>query len=239
MPTIQTSLAPHASSILAIAAHPDDIESWCAGTLAQSIDAGSTVRLVLVTSGDKGSHDPTMERDRLAVIREREATMAAQVLGITDLHFLRHEDGEVEDTRALRGALVEWIRRWRPQVVFTHDPVWPLPTYLAHRDHRIVGRAVLDAVYPAARDPLSFSEHLASGLIPHAVEQVWLFASAQADTSVDIRAGFDRKIAARLAHQSQTPDPRELPRHWRQRAAEIGSSAALPLAESFTILNIT
>lgn len=155
------------------------------------------------------------------------------------MHFLRHEDGDVEDTRALRGELVEWIRRWRPQVVFTHDPVWLLAPYLAHRDHRIVGRVTLDAIYPATRDPLSFSEHLASGLIPHAVEQVWLFASAQADTFVDISSGFDRKIAVRLAHESQTPDPQELLRHWRQRAAEIGAVAALPLAESFMILNIT
>jgi LmbE family N-acetylglucosaminyl deacetylase len=185
MTELKIQPAPHVTSILAIAAHPDDIESWCAGTLAQSIDAGSTVRLVLVTSGDKGSSDPMMDRDRLAKIREGEATRAAQALGITDVHFLRHEDGDVEDTRALRGELVEWIRRWRPQVVFTHDPVWLLPPYLAHRDHRIVGRVTLDAIYPATRDPLSFSEHLASGLIPHAVEQVWLFASAQADTFVD------------------------------------------------------
>lgn len=65
MTELKIQPAPHVTSILAIAAHPDDIESWCAGTLAQSIDAGSTVRLVLVTSGDKGSSDPMMDRDRL------------------------------------------------------------------------------------------------------------------------------------------------------------------------------
>ncbi|MDP9356627.1 MAG: PIG-L family deacetylase, partial [Chloroflexota bacterium] len=78
----------------------------------------------------------------------------------------------VEETRALRATLVEWIRRWRPDTLFTHDPEHPLPPYLSHRDHRLVGRAVLDAVYPMARDRLMFPEHARAGLQPHAVTAV-------------------------------------------------------------------
>ena len=57
---------PGAGPILAVAAHPDDIESWCAGTLAAAIDRGATVRLLLVTSGDKGTRDPDATSQQVA-----------------------------------------------------------------------------------------------------------------------------------------------------------------------------
>lgn len=137
-------IAPQgAVSIMAVAAHPDDIESWCAGTLAQAIDQGATVRLLLVTSGEHGSSDPQSHAQDVAAQREDEARNAAAILGITEVVFLRHPDGDVEDTHALRADLVKWIRWWQPSIVFTHDPEHPSPTYLCHRDHRIVGRAPL------------------------------------------------------------------------------------------------
>lgn len=227
---------PRHDRIMAVAAHPDDIESWCAGTLARAIAAGGDVRLLLVTSGDKGSADPDADPAAVAALREAEARAAAARLGLAEVAFLRHPDGEVEDTRVLRGQIVACIRRWKPEALFTHDPERPWPPYLAHRDHRIVGRAALDAAYPLARDPLSFPEHCRDGLPPHAASEVWLFASAVADVYVDISAGFERKIAARLAHVSQTPDPDALAPSWRKRAAAIGTPARLPLAEAFIVL---
>lgn len=229
---------PENVSVMAIAAHPDDMESWCGGTLAQAIDRGCSVRLLLVTSGDKGSSRRGADPRAVAMLREREARNAASSIGICDVAFLRYPDGEVEDTRRLRGELVSWIRRWRPQALFTHDPEHPFPPYLSHRDHRVVGRAALDAVYPLARDALVFPEHALDGLVPHAVREVWLFSSALASSYVDISDGFDRKVHARLAHQSQTPDPSALPDNWRARAARIGAEVGLPLAEAFTILRI-
>jgi LmbE family N-acetylglucosaminyl deacetylase len=229
---------PEPKSIMVIAAHPDDIESWCAGTLARAIDAGATVRLLLVTSGGKASSDPDATPAIVAAQREQESREAARLLGITEVAFLRHPDGEVEDTRALRGTLVAWIRRWRPAVLFTHDPEHPIPPYLSHRDHRIVGRGALDAVYPLARDPLQFPEHRREGHSPHAIGEVWLFASVVATAYVDITDGFERKVAARLAHESQTSDPVALRQGWRQRAAQVGEPVGLALAESFTVLRL-
>jgi LmbE family N-acetylglucosaminyl deacetylase len=229
---------PGAGDIMAVAAHPDDIESWCAGTLARAIDGGATVRLLLVTSGDKGTDDPHATAAAIARRREDEAREAARRLGIVEVAFLRQPDGEVEDTRALRGDLVSYIRRWRPAVLFTHDPEHSFPPYLAHRDHRAVGRAALDAVYPLARDPLSFPEHRAEGIEPHAVGQVWLFATTQPDAYVDITAGFDRKIVARLAHESQTKDSDALRQGWRERAVRVGADVGLPMAEVFVILGL-
>jgi LmbE family N-acetylglucosaminyl deacetylase len=228
---------PVAASILAIAAHPDDIESWCAGTLALAIDRGATVRLLLATSGDKGSSDPGDRAEDVARRREAEALAAARELGIADVQFLREGDGEIENTVSLRHALVAAIRRWRPDVLFTHDPEQPLPRYLAHRDHRIVGRAALDAAYPLARDHLSFPDLAAAGLYGHAVRAIWLFASAAADCYVDVATAWDRKINARLAHRSQTASADDLRRSWAERAASIGAAVGLDRAEAFVILD--
>jgi LmbE family N-acetylglucosaminyl deacetylase len=229
---------PGAVSILAIAAHPDDIESWCAGTLSAAIDRGAMVRLLQVTSGDKGSSVPGATTEEVARVRESEALGAARILGITDVTFLRHPDGEVEDSRALRGEIVGAIRRLRPAVLFTHDPEHPYPPYLTHRDHRVVGRAVLDAAYPLSRDRLSFPEHEGDGLAPHAVKEIWLFASAIADAHIDISTTFDRKIRARLVHASQTVEVEALRRSWQERAARVGAPAGLGLAEAFKVLHL-
>jgi LmbE family N-acetylglucosaminyl deacetylase len=236
---MRTVSPPVDLSIMAIAAHPDDIESWCGGTLAGAIDGGAAVRLLLVTSGEHGTSDPTVDPSVVGVQREAEARAAAATLGIADVAFLHQPDGEVENTRELRAALVAWIRRWRPQVLFTHDPERPWPPYISHPDHRAVGRATLDAVYPLARDPLALRDIPAvAALAPHAVSTVWLFASAAADVCIDISHTFARKVAARLEHASQTPDPTALPDDWRRRAAQIGAPAGLELAEAFTVLNL-
>jgi LmbE family N-acetylglucosaminyl deacetylase len=229
---------PSGGSVMAIAAHPDDIESWCGGTLARAVDAGAQVRLLLVTSGDKGSADPDADPAQIAATREDEARAAARVLGLADVAFLRYRDGEVENTHELRRDLAAWIRAWRPDTLFTHDPEHPEPPYLRHRDHVIVGRAALDAVYPLARDPLAYPEQRAQGLAPHNVGAAWLFASAIADRGVDIGKTLEQKIAARLEHESQTVDREALIANWRQRAFRIGTPFHLTAAEAFTILRI-
>ena len=229
---------PSRVPIMVVAAHPDDMESWCAGTLVRAIDSGATVRLLLVTSGEHGTSDPADVPELVATRREAEAQAAAQRLGLAEVAFLHYPDGDVEATRSLRGDLVMWIRRWQPHALFTHDPEHPWPPYLSHRDHRSVGRATLDAIYPLARDPLAFPEHASASLKPHAVREVWLFASEAANFYVDITHGLERKIAARLAHVSQTSEPAALPESWRARASVIGAPAGLACAEAFTIVAI-
>jgi len=229
---------PDAPSIMAIAAHPDDIEAWCAGTMARAIQGGATARLLLVTSGDKGSGDPMADARAVAMRRETEAREAARLLGIAEVVFLRHTDGEVENTRPLLRDIVLWIRRWQPEVVFTFDPEHSLPPYLSHRDHRTVGRATLDAIFPLARDPLAFPEQIREGLPTHKVGAVWLFASAVADSYVDIAPAFDLKVTARLAHASQTADPATLPERFRKRDSTTGEPVGLSLAEAFTVVTI-
>ncbi len=225
--------------VLAICAHPDDVESWCGGTLALLVERGCDVSLALLTAGDKGSADRMARPADVAATRLAEQAAANQRLGITGPRFLGGRDGELEDGLALRGQVVGLLREVRPAVVFTHDPEHPFPPYITHRDHRVAGRVVLDAVYPMARDHLYFPEQIAAGLEPHAVEQVWLFSTLVPSTAVDISMTLERKIAARLEHRSQTGDPDALRIGWRERAATIGAPYGLAAAETFNVLRLS
>jgi len=224
---------------LVIAAHPDDIESWCAGAVAALVRQQWRAVYVLCTSGEKGTSDPGETPETVAARREAEQRAAARLVGAQEPVFLRQPDGWLEDDAHLRGLLVRELRRSRPSLLITHDPVHPWPPYTAHRDHRIAGRVALDAAYPYARDPLHYPEQLRDeGLAPHVTPAVWLFSSDQPDFYVDIAATLDAKIAARLAHASQTSDPAELAASWRHRAEETGRQGGLALAEAFKRLTL-
>ena len=97
--------------------------------------------------------------------------------------FLRYPDGYVEDTAELRGKIVREIRRLKPDLVVTWDP---FRRGFNHRDHRLTGQAALDAIYPLARNPLGYPEHLEEGLEVHRVNEVLLAGSDQADHWVDV-----------------------------------------------------
>ena len=199
--------------------------------MARLTGMGKQVAYVLCTSGDKGSHDPTQTPRQLAAHREAEQAEAAGVLGVEQVIFLRWPDSEVEPTLDLRRALVREVRAYRPDLVITHDPS---PPYRLHPDHRAVGRATLDALFPCARDPLTFSEQITTeGLQPHLVPEAWLFASENPDIWIDITHTIALKVQARLAHTSQHADPGELQRNWYQRAAAVGLNYGLAAAESF------
>lgn len=234
MPDIDIANMPIAR-VLVVVAHPDDIESWAAGTVCRFTDAGKQVAYVLCTSGDKGTSDPTLTTQQVAAIREAEQVEAAHILGVEAVTFLRWPDSEVEPTLVLRRELVRQIRLHRPDLVITHDP---LPPYRLHPDHRAVGRATLDALFPCARDPLTFAEQIKEeGLQVHTVPEAWLFATETPDRWVDITTTLPRKIAARLAHTSQHTDPQELARNWQKRAREVGMPVGLEAAEAFKVVD--
>ena len=113
--------------------HPDDGESGCAGTVATWARQGCKVLYVVATNGDKGSSDPEMTSERLAEIREGEQRNAAGVLGVEEVVFLGHGDGELEDNREFRGEIVRQIRRHRPDILLTMDPYRRMSH--THRDH--------------------------------------------------------------------------------------------------------
>lgn len=193
---------------LCIVAHPDDIEFYCAGAVLIMAAHGAMVDFVLATSGDKGARDVAKSREKVARLREREQEIAAEILGAHRVGFLRHPDAELVESLELREELVREIRTTKPDVLLTFDPNVP---YRYHPDHRVVGRVALDAAWPSARDPLTFPR---AGT-PHETAEAWCFGGQQPDLEVDAGGVIAQKIAARLAHASQTPNPAALARRWR------------------------
>src|SRR6478752_3832625 len=92
----QTTAADTRPRVMVIFAHPDDAEFICSGTIARFVASGYRAHYVLATSGDKGSDDPHATQEQLATTREAEQLTAAKVLGVEEVTFLRHKDGEVE-----------------------------------------------------------------------------------------------------------------------------------------------
>jgi LmbE family N-acetylglucosaminyl deacetylase len=193
---------------LCIVAHPDDIEFYCAGVVLLMTRHGAAVDFVLATSGDKGSRDVSKSRAKVARTREREQELAADVLGVKRVAFLRHADAELVEGLELREELVREIRTSKPDVILTFDPNVP---YRFHPDHRVVGRVALDAAWPSARDPLTFPK---AGP-PHETAEAWCFGGQQPTLEVDVGEVIGKKIEARLAHASQTTSPATLMRRWR------------------------
>ncbi len=218
--------------LLVVAPHPDDAEFGAGGTVARWTDEGRHVAYLVVTSGEKGSADPDMDPKALARVREAEQTAAARLLGVNQVVFLRQPDQGLEDTPEFRREMVRWIRAFRPRIVVTSDPY---RRYLWHRDHRVVGQVVLDAVFPYARDPLAFPKLLEEGLFPHKVAEVWCWASEDPNHRVDVTGVFARKVEALGCHQSQLAGlPFEDPAAWlRARAREAARGTPYELAEAF------
>ena len=134
--------------VLAVYAHPNDVDVASAGTLASWAADGATVVSVAVAQGDKGGAAPD---ETLGDRRSAESRAAAAVVGVAEWRSFGLLDGEVDNTVELRARLVELIREVRPEVVVTSDPTAAfLGDYVNHRDHRELGWAVLDAVSPAA-----------------------------------------------------------------------------------------
>jgi len=199
------------TTALVIAAHPDDGDFGCAGYVSQLAAKGWDVHFLVCTNGAKGTEDRTMTRERLIALRQEEQREACRRMGARGVFCLGHEDGELVYTRPFLGELVRSIRQLRPHTVLTHDPtdIIILDSFINHPDHRAAGTAALDAVYPTARDHLSFPEHLAEGLEPHKVREILLWNSNHPNFDVDITADLETKIHALSAHATQFASKQE------------------------------
>ena len=229
--------------VLVVMAHPDDAEFICGGTIAKWAAAGSHVVFALGTRGDKGSSDPGMSSEQLMEIREHEQHDAARVLGVKEVEFLGFRDAELVADLRLREAVTRVIRKHRPDALICQDPTarWSGQDYIQHPDHLAMGEATLAAVFPSARDPLTFPQLLAEGLQPHKTPEVYLAAARESDIWIDISESFETKIAALNAHKSQMKDwdPGPEMRRWAEDNAAAARFHRFPgagemrLAESF------
>jgi LmbE family N-acetylglucosaminyl deacetylase len=224
--------------ILVVVAHPDDAEFGCGGSVARWVAEGREVSYCILTSGNRGSDDPAMTPERLAVIRREEQQAAAQALGVREVHFCGYPDGELEDTREARRDVVRAIRRLRPDRLVTQNPFPSFNPYSGHRDHRHAGRLALDAVYPYARDRLHFPELLAEGWPPHKVREVYVMGHDEPDTALDITPTMERKLVALRCHATQLRDFAAVEGRVRERAADLGKPHGFTYAEAFRVIDL-
>jgi LmbE family N-acetylglucosaminyl deacetylase len=226
--------------VLVVVAHPDDVDFAAAGTVAAFTDKGTEVVYCVVTDGDAGGFDRDLDNGGMAALRRAEQTAAAACVGVTDTRFLGYPDGIVEPTLALRRDIARVIRQVRPDRVITSTPERDYVRIArSHPDHRAVGGATLDAVYPDARNPYAFPELLLEeGLEAWTVREVWL-SGATRNHYVDVTATVDRKIAALRAHTSQIRQMADMEAFVRGFLAAAAAEAGLPpgsYAEGFQVV---
>ena len=224
--------------VLVITAHPDDVDFGAAGTIARMTAAGVHVTYCLVTDGDAGGSDLSSTAEQRAAGRREEQTAAAAEVGVSDLIFLGHLDGQVTVTLDLRKDLSRVIRMVRPDRVICQSPTINLDRiYASHPDHLAAGAATLSAVYPDARNPFAFPELLdGEGLEPFAVPEVWVMAMSDPTHVVDTTDVLDAKLAALRSHVSQVGDGAHLDdllRGWGSMVAKAAGLKGKRTAEAF------
>lgn len=223
--------------VLIVAAHADDMETIMGGTVAMLTERGVVVKQLLCTRGDIGASNPApdLTRDNLATMRQAEARAAAAELGVLDVEFLDHPDGELVADLTLRAEIARVYREFQPDTVFTFDPWWPGQ---AHPDHTATGRAAIDAYMPS-KMPLYRPEQLTNGASVAQIKQVYLFGgSATADIVVDVTPYWERKLRATFLHTSQFAQPERATEWLVGWASETGKRIGVQYAEAFAKMNV-
>lgn len=223
---------------MVIVGHPDDADFGPAGTAAAWIEAGSEGWLVCCTSGDAGGEDPDLDPLELALAREAEQRQAAAVVGYAGVTFLHQPDGNLANDLPLREMLVREIRTFKPDAVICGDPevVIHAGGGINHTDHRAAAMAAVDAVYPAARNPMAFPWLARQGLAAHRVRRIYLMWSNAPDAWVDVSATTERKIEALRCHASQLHDPEGVFARVRGRLTDQGERIGAAAAEAYRVV---
>lgn len=206
-------------TILVVLAHPDDPEFFCGASIARWAQNGHTVHYCLLTRGDKGVRDRSVDPGVLSKMREVEQREAADVLGVKDLVFLDFEDGYLVPDLATRKAVVRAIRQFKPDIVLSCDPTYMFgENSINHPDHRAAGQIVVDAFFPAAGNPMYFSDLMSvEGLEPVSAKELWLSVTGNPNTTIDVTSYWEKKIEALHRHVSQIGDVSQLDERMRGR----------------------
>lgn len=220
---------------MVVVAHADDAEYGCSATVAKWCREGMVVVYVICTDGSKGSSDPDMTLGRLVEIRREEQLAAAKVLGVKEVVFLGYEDSMLQPTLELRRDIAREIRKHRPDVLICPSPIRNLrgTHYIGHPDHLAVGEAALSAVFPTARDRLTFPELLEEGLEPHKVREVLVIGDPEPDKWIDVSDTVEIAIEALKQHVSQVGDGEDGYTWMRERRRIAGQHHGMKYAETF------
>jgi LmbE family N-acetylglucosaminyl deacetylase len=230
-----------AISILAIVAHPDDVDITSGGSISKWVNEGVKIHYCIVSDGCAGLVDTNFEKNDEKYTRRREQEQAAAILGVKDVLFLGLPDGQIQPSLELRLRLAAIIRQLKPNKVITHAPIFNLKSIrYSHPDHLAVGQAVMAAVFPDARSPQAFMGTELPKLEPHSVDEVWMMGTTTPNTYIDITNFIKTKIDAILCHKSQLGDFGDVNDYFltwgRELAVDAGYSDGL-LAEAFYVMD--
>lgn len=227
--------------LLCVVAHPDDVEVTLGATVAKWAALGTEVSLLVCTDGGKGTSEADKAGREIAKTRAMEEARAAQILGISCWHQLNYADGELRVNDHLRSDIAECIRAHKPDAVFTMDPTFFYSvqwSYVNHRDHRAVGEATLDAVYPMARDAAALPELLDNGYEPHGVTTLLMSHFERENYMINVSDYFKIKEDALRAHESQFGDASGVIDFVNRRATEDGRVINVEKAEGFVKIEV-
>lgn len=222
-------------NILVMLAHPDDPEYFCGASIARWVKNGHKVDYCLFTKGEKGTDDPSIHPDKLAIQRMIEQRKAGDILGVGDISYLNYKDGYLRPELTVLKEVVAVIRRKKPDVVVTCDPTnfYPREDYINHPDHRAAGQIVLEASFPASGNPHYFPELLTQGLAPHTIVEVWCALAVQPNSTINVTEYWPLKVEALLQHKSQIKDESNLRQRMVARRTPDSSIEAPQFEETF------
>jgi LmbE family N-acetylglucosaminyl deacetylase len=181
--------------VLAFGPHPDDIEFYCAGTLAKYKAQGHEVGFAVMTRGDIGS--PSLTREEISSLRESEARRSAEILG-AEFFWLGYDDEFLYDSPDVRRAVIDVIRQFRPDIVLCPDKDNDY-----HPDHVRTGQIVWDT-HVMATVPLIKTAHS----VTNTIHAIWCYDTIgmlnfQPEFYVDITDFWDVKQKMLACHDSQ------------------------------------
>jgi LmbE family N-acetylglucosaminyl deacetylase len=181
--------------ILAIGAHPDDLEVLCGGTLDRCKERGDEIYIAIATNGNVGTGDSSVTCEQIAAIRYAEAKASAAILG-AHLIWMNFDDEFLTDNRETRERFIDAIREARPDVMIIHSE----KDY--HPDHRLAGSIARDARIPASV-PLVTTAHPPTAIPTVFVMDTLLGQNFEPEFYVDITGVIETKKKMLKSHVSQ------------------------------------
>lgn len=187
--------------ILGIAAHPDDLEFSCGGSMIKFREQGYKIYFAVATNGENGFKLAHKSKKNRIKIRYNEQIKAAKILDVEKVFFLNYKDGLLSNTDGLRKKLAAIIKKVKPDIIMTFDPANLTfeSVNVNHRDHRVIGEASFDAVFMARNRYMLPGES-------HAVSYFWFFACDKPNHFENISKYIYGKIELIKEHRSQFYD---------------------------------
>ena len=220
--------------ILAIGAHPDDVELGCGGTLAKLISEGKKVAIVDLTQGELGTRGTN-------VTRAQEAASASEILGISARENLKMKDGFIHNSEEYQLQIVKMIRKYQPEIVLANA------VDDRHPDHAKAAKLVSDACFLSGLVKIETEldgEHQKQWR-PKQVFHYIQWKNITPDFVIDISNFMEKKIEACLAYKTQFYDPnskepmtpiatKDFLESLTYRAQDLGRLSGVEFAEGFT-----